>query len=118
VTSVNVTYVVQSAEAAIRFYCQRLGFKEVMFPLRSLAILERGNLTLTLVTAPPGQAKPGGWNRFRLEVADVDAEIRRLGEQGVRFRGDAVTTTGGKYAIAEDPSGNPIELFQLASPRT
>jgi predicted enzyme related to lactoylglutathione lyase len=119
-TSVNVRYVVKSVEVAIRFYCQRFGFTEVMFPLRSLAILERGDLQLTLVTAALGQPgpsaahgeQPGGWNRFQLNVDDLEAEVRRLVEKGVAFRGEPVDTVGGKYVIAEDPSGNPIELFQ------
>jgi catechol 2,3-dioxygenase-like lactoylglutathione lyase family enzyme len=56
--------------------------------------------------------QPGGWNRFAIEVADLSAEVDRLRRAGVRFRNDIVTGVGGKQILAEDPSGNPIELFE------
>ena len=56
--------------------------------------------------------QPGGWNRFAVEVPDLDATVAELRRDGVRFRNDVVTGVGGKQIIAEDPSGNPVELFE------
>ena len=58
---------------------------------------------------------PGGWNRIHLLVDDLDREIARLTEEGVRFRNDVVTGPGGAQVLAIDPSGNLIELFQPAA---
>ena len=55
---------------------------------------------------------PGGWNRFSVEVEDLPATVARLRESGARFRNDLVTGVGGKQIIVEDPSGNPVELFE------
>jgi catechol 2,3-dioxygenase-like lactoylglutathione lyase family enzyme len=60
--------------------------------------------------------EPGGWNRFMLEVEDLDGAIAPLREAGVRFRNEIVTGVGGKQILVEDPSGNPIELFQPIVP--
>ncbi|HEX5096943.1 MAG TPA: VOC family protein [Acidimicrobiia bacterium] len=121
--SVSVRYIVTDVDEAIAFYCDDLGFKEVMHPAPAFAMLTRGDLRLTL-TAPGGgpgggQAMPdgtlpapGGWNRFALEVEDLDAEVSRLRQRGARFRNDIVTGVGGKQILVEDPSGNPVELFQ------
>jgi catechol 2,3-dioxygenase-like lactoylglutathione lyase family enzyme len=57
------------------------------------------------------QPQPGGWNRFAIEVSDLDATVTQLREAGARFRSDIIVGVGGKQAILEDPSGNPIELF-------
>jgi catechol 2,3-dioxygenase-like lactoylglutathione lyase family enzyme len=56
--------------------------------------------------------EPGGWNRFSLEVADIEATVERLRKAGARFRNDIVTGFGGKQILVEDPSGNPVELFE------
>ena len=56
--------------------------------------------------------EPGGWNRFQLEVEDIAATVARLREHGTRFRNDIVTGVGGKQILVEDPSGNPVELFE------
>lgn len=86
-------------------------------------MLSRGDLRLTL-SAPGGGAgggqampdgtlpQPGGWNRFALEVTDLETVVERLREQGVRFRNDVVVGVGGKQILVADPSGNPVELFQ------
>jgi predicted enzyme related to lactoylglutathione lyase len=65
----------------------------------------------------PDGAQPasGGWNRFVLTVEDIEAEVTRLREAGVRFRNDIVSGPGGKQVVIEDPSGNPVELFQPAN---
>jgi catechol 2,3-dioxygenase-like lactoylglutathione lyase family enzyme len=122
-----VRYIVDDVDAAIAFYCQRLGFAEVMHPAPAFAMLSRGDLRLTL-SAPGGGAgggqampdgtlpTPGGWNRFAIEVDDLVAMVEQLRAEGVRFRNDVVTGVGGKQIIAEDPSGNPVELFEPTLP--
>src|SRR5262249_50093165 len=95
----------------------------VMHPAPTFAMLARGDLRLVL-TAPGGgpgggQAMPdgtlpapGGWNRFQLEIADLEATVAALRASGARFRNDIVAGVGGKQILVEDPSGNPIELFE------
>lgn len=125
--TVSVRYIVDDVDAAIAFYCQRLGFAEVMHPAPAFAMLSRGDLRLALSApggGPGGGAampdgtlpRPGGWNRFAIEVADLAALVEELRGQGVRFRSDIVTGVGGNQIIAEDPSGNPVELFQPTRP--
>ena len=125
--NVSVRYIVDDVDAAIDFYCRQLGFDEVMHPAPSFAMLSRGDLRL-LLTAPGGgpgggQAmpdgslpEPGGWNRFQLEVDDIESTAARLREHRARFRNDIVTGVGGKQVLVEDPAGNPIELFQPILP--
>jgi catechol 2,3-dioxygenase-like lactoylglutathione lyase family enzyme len=125
--TVSVRYIVWDVDAAISFYRQNLGFEEVMHPAPTFAMLSRGDLRLVL-SAPGGgpgggQAmpdgtvpQPGGWNRFSIEVPDLDASVEQLRAAGVRFRNDVVTGVGGKQVLIEDPSGNPIELFQPTLP--
>ena len=121
--SVSVRYIVNDVDAAIAFYCGQLGFGEVMHPVPAFAMLERGELRLVLSAPNPSggggqpmpdgtQPAPGGWNRFAIEVDDLEAAVQRLRAAGARFRNDIVTGVGGKQIIVEDPSGNPIELFQ------
>jgi catechol 2,3-dioxygenase-like lactoylglutathione lyase family enzyme len=114
-------------DAAIEFYRGLLGFDEVMHPTPSFAMLSRGDLRLVL-TAPGGgpgggQAmpdgtlpEPGGWNRFQLEVGDIDATVEELRGQGARFRSDIIIGVGGKQVLVDDPSGNPVELFEPILP--
>src|SRR5262249_22071661 len=121
--TVSIRYIVDDVDAAIDFYCQALGFEEVMHPAPTFAMLSRGDLRLAL-TAPGGgpgggQAmpdgsvpEPGGWNRFQLEVPDLEATVEGLRAQGARFRNEVVTGVGGKQILVEDPAGNPVELFQ------
>ncbi len=120
---VSVRYIVDDVDAAIDFYCSQLDFHEDMHPAPTFAMLSRGDLRLVL-SAPGGgpgggQAmpdgtvpRPGGWNRFQLEVDDIEAVVSRMREQGARFRNEVVTGVGGKQVLVEDPAGNPVELFE------
>ena len=123
----SVRYIVNNVDEAIGFYCRNLGFTEVMHPAPTFAMLARGDLRLVL-SAPGGgpgggQAMPdgtvpapGGWNRFSLEVTDLEGLVGALRAQGARFRNEIVTGVGGKQNLLEDPSGNPVELFEPAVP--
>ena len=121
--TVSVRYIVTDVTEAIDFYCRHLGFREDMHPAPTFAMLSRGDLRLVL-SAPGGgpgggQAMPdgtlptpGGWNRFSLEVTGLEELVRQLREHGAHFRNDIVTGVGGKQILLEDPSGNPVELFE------
>jgi catechol 2,3-dioxygenase-like lactoylglutathione lyase family enzyme len=125
--TVSVRYIVHDVDAAIGFYRDQLGFTEVMHPAPTFAMLARGDLRLVL-SAPGagpggGQAmpdgrvpEPGGWNRFALEVEDLDGLVAALRAHGVRFRNDIITGVGGRQILADDPSGNPVELFEPGRP--
>jgi catechol 2,3-dioxygenase-like lactoylglutathione lyase family enzyme len=121
--TVSIRYIVEDVDAAIAFYRDRLGFTEVMHPAPTFAMLERGDLRLAL-SAPGGAGgggqampdgtmpAPGGWNRFMLQVADLEAIAADLRAAGAAFRNEIVEGVGGRQIIVEDPSGNPVELFQ------
>jgi catechol 2,3-dioxygenase-like lactoylglutathione lyase family enzyme len=121
-SKVNVRYIVSDVDAVIPFYTDMLGFKLDMHPAPGFASLSRGDLQLLLNRAgvggagqamPDGQLPaPGGWNRIQIEVEDLEATVEKLKSAGGRFRNDIVTGNGGKQILIEDPSGNPIELFQ------
>jgi catechol 2,3-dioxygenase-like lactoylglutathione lyase family enzyme len=125
--SVSVRYIVDDVDAAIEFYCGRLGFHEDMHPAPTFAMLSRGELRLVL-SAPGGgpgggQAMPdgtapapGGWNRFQLEVKDLAGMVDDLRNRGARFRSDIIEGIGGNQILVEDPSGNPVELFEPTLP--
>lgn len=126
-SKVSVRYIVDDVDAAIDFYCGQLGFHEEMHPAPSFAMLSYGDLRLVL-SAPGGgpgggQAmpdgtlpEPGGWNRFQLEVDDIESMVARLRERGARFRNEILTGRGGKQILVEDPAGNPVELFEPTLP--
>jgi catechol 2,3-dioxygenase-like lactoylglutathione lyase family enzyme len=125
--SVQVRYIVHDVDAAIEFYTKRLGFTLVMHPAKPFAMLSRGELRLVLSAPNPmgggGQAlpdgtvpQPGGWNRFAIEVDDLAATVDALRGAGAHFRNEIVTGVGGKQIIVEDPSGNPVELFEPTVP--
>jgi catechol 2,3-dioxygenase-like lactoylglutathione lyase family enzyme len=123
--TVSVRYIVDDVDAAIPFYADRLGFRLDAHPGPGFAILIRGDLRL-LLNAPSGpggaaqpmpdgrRPEPGGWNRIQLEVDDLEGEVGALRAAGARFRNEIVTGRGGKQILLDDPSGNPIELFQPA----
>ena len=121
--TVQVRYIVNDVDAAIAFYDRHLGFHTVMHPAPTFAMLSRGDLRLVLSAPNPaaggGQAMPdgtrqtpGGWNRFAIEVDDLASTVERLQGAGVHCRNEIVTGVGGKQVIVDDPSGNPVELFQ------
>jgi catechol 2,3-dioxygenase-like lactoylglutathione lyase family enzyme len=121
-TKVSVRYIVGDVDAAIRFYTERLGFHLDIHPAPGFARLLRGDLHLLLnrpgaggagQSMPDGQAPtPGGWNRIQLEVEGLDATVEALKAAGCRFRSEIVTGNGGRQILVEDPSGNPVELFE------
>lgn len=122
-TTVNVRYMVDDVAAAVAFYTTHLGFTLLSNLAPAFADVTRGDLRLLLSgptssagrPMPDGrQAAPGGWNRIQLVVEDISAEVDRLRAAGLRFRNDIVTGPGGSQVLFEDPSGNPIELFQPA----
>ena len=125
--TVTVRYIVDDVDASIDFYCRHLGFREHMHPAPTFAMLLRGDLRLVL-SAPSGRGgggqsmpdgtppRPGGWNRFSLEVSDLEATVDSLRSAGVQFRNEIVTGVGGRQIIVEDPSGNPVELFEPTQP--
>ncbi len=125
--AVSVRYIVHDVDAAIGFYRDKLRFTLLMHPAPAFAMLQRGDLRLVL-SAPGGgpgggQAmpdgsvpEPGGWNRFAIEVSDLAATVSELQANGVRFRNEIVTGVGGKQILAQDPSGNLVELFEPTLP--
>src|SRR5689334_14466134 len=125
--SVTVRYIVDDVDQAIAFYVGHLGFDEVMHPAPTFAMLARGELRLVLSQpggGPGGGAAlpdgtlptPGGWNRFAIEVDDLDQTYTDLTNLGVRARSEIVNGVGGRQVIIDDPSGNPVELFQPTIP--
>jgi catechol 2,3-dioxygenase-like lactoylglutathione lyase family enzyme len=124
VATINVRYIVADVDAAIAFYSDLLDFQVDMHPGPGFAALSLGDLRLLLnrpgaggagQMMPDGQAPaPGGWNRIQLEVDGLEATVERLRAAGARFRNEIVVGNGGKQILLEDPSGNPIELFEPA----
>lgn len=122
-TIVNVRYLVDDVDAAVDFYTSHFGFTLRSSAAPAFADVVRGNLRLLLSgpsssasrPMPDGrQPSPGGWNRIHLLVDDIQAEVERLRTAGLIFRNDIVIGPGGSQILLDDPSGNPIELFQPA----
>jgi len=121
---VSVRYIVSDVDAAIEFYTRALGFKVDMHPAPGFAAVSLGDLQIMLNRPGAGGAgqampdgsvpAPGGWNRIRIELSDLGATVVELKKQGRRFRNEIVQGQGGKQILLEDPSGNPIELFEPA----
>ncbi len=121
--TVQIRYIVRDLDSAVAFYTSQLGFAIQMHRPPSFAMLTRGDLRLVLSVPNPQagggqpmpdgrQQEPGGWNRFAIEVDDLPAMVERLRAAGARFRNEMVIGVGGNQILVEDPSGNPIELFQ------
>jgi catechol 2,3-dioxygenase-like lactoylglutathione lyase family enzyme len=118
---VHVRYMVDDVDAAVDFYTRHFGFTLLSAMAPAFADVLRGNLRLLLSgptssagrPMPDGrQPAPGGWNRIHLLVDDLEAEVERLRAAGLTFRNDIVKGPGGAQILLDDPSGNPIELFQ------
>jgi catechol 2,3-dioxygenase-like lactoylglutathione lyase family enzyme len=122
-STVNVRYIVDDVEAAVAFYTKHFGFRVLTSTLPAFADVVRDDLRL-LLSGPTSSAgrplpdgrrpAPGGWNRIHFVVEDLAAEVERLRAAGVQFRSDIITGPGGSQIVLDDPSGNPIELFQPA----
>ncbi|HEX5043927.1 MAG TPA: VOC family protein [Candidatus Polarisedimenticolaceae bacterium] len=121
-SSVSVRYMIDDVPTAMRFYTTHLGFAVEHDASPAFASVVRDGVRLLLSgdgssgkkPLPDGRLQvPGGWNRVHLEVSDLRAEVERLRAAGVPFRTeDIVTGPGGAQVILDDPSGNPVELFQ------
>ena len=121
--TVNFRYMVDDVEQAVDFYTTHFGFELRSSHPPAFADVVRGNLRL-LLSGPTSSAgrpmpdgrtpEPGGWNRIHLIVDDIAGEVERLRAAGLSFRNDIVSGPGGQQILLEDPSGNPIELFQPA----
>ncbi|MFC3076807.1 VOC family protein [Phenylobacterium terrae] len=121
---VNVRYMVGDVQAAADWYVDNFGFNRLPNASPAFAAVERGPLRLLLSGKSSSAGRPmpdgqqpaaGGWNRFQHLVEDLPAEVERLRAKGVKFRNDIVTGPGGSQILAEDPSGNVVELFQPAA---
>ena len=120
-SKVSVRYIVNDVEAALPFY-EKLGFEVRMHPAPGFAALERQDLRLLLNQPGAGGAgqempdgrrpAPGGWNRIQLPVDDLDATVAELRQTDVVFRSEIIVGNGGRQILAEDPSGNVVELFE------
>ena len=123
-TTVSVRYITDDVDAAVAFYVERLGFNVEARPGPGFALLSRGALRLLLnrpgaggagQPMPDGRApEAGGWNRIQIEVTNLEREVESLRRAGASFRNDIVAGRGGSQILLEDPSGNPIELFEPA----
>ncbi len=123
-SKISVRYIVTDVGAAISFYTEMLGFQVDMHPAPGFASLSKGDLRLLLNQPGAGGAgqampdgrmpAPGGWNRIQIEVEDLSAIVEKLKGAGCRFRNEIVSGGGGKQILVDDPSGNPIELFEPA----
>ena len=119
-----VRYIVNDVERSSSFYTRYLGFKLDRQAGAVFATISRGDLTLWL-SGPQSSAarpmpdgrhpEPGGWNRFVIEVEDLPARVDEMKTAGVTFRNEIVVGPGGKQILAQDPDGNPVELFAPAA---
>ena len=118
-----IRYMVKNVDAAVAFYTDLLGFELVTQMGPPFAQVKRGDLTLWLAGPGSSAARPmpdgrkpesGGWNRLVIEVDDIESVAASMKESGAAFRNEILSGPGGKQVLVEDPSGNPIELFQAA----
>lgn len=113
-------YIVDDVDSAVDFYITYLAFETRMHPVPGFAMLQRGSLRILLNTPGGGglgmpdenRPEPGGWNRFQIDVDDLDVTVAGLRQAGASFRSDVVSGKGGKQILLQDPSSNLIELFE------
>jgi catechol 2,3-dioxygenase-like lactoylglutathione lyase family enzyme len=118
-------YIVNNVDEALPFYTELLGFKVDMHPAPPFAAISKDGLTVFLNQPGAGGAgqslpdgsvpAPGGWNRLQVTVDDLDSFVGKVKEAGYRLRSEIIQGNGGRQVIAEDPSGNPVELFEPPS---
>ena len=122
-TEISVRYIVDDVDAAVDFYTSLLQFEVAMRPGPGFAMLRRGELRLLLnspgggggageTLSDGGRPEPGGWNRFQLQVDDLDEVVTGLRKSGADIRGDVIDGRGGRQALVPDPAGNLVELFE------
>jgi len=119
----TIRYLVRDLESSIEFYTKQLGFELTEQMGLVFAIVSKGDLRIWLSGPQTSAARPmpdgrkpeaGGWNRFIIEVEDIETVVASMKSMGVRFRNEIISGPGGKQILAEDPSGNPIEIFEPA----
>jgi catechol 2,3-dioxygenase-like lactoylglutathione lyase family enzyme len=122
-SNISVRYIVDDVDTAVDFYTSLLGFEVAMRPGPGFAMLRRSELCLLLnspgggggagqTLADGGRPEPGGWNRFQIQVDDLDAIVTGLRKSGADIRGDVIDGRGGRQALVPDPAGNLVELFE------
>jgi catechol 2,3-dioxygenase-like lactoylglutathione lyase family enzyme len=120
-STVSIRYMIDDVPVAVRFYTTHLGFALDLDASPAFASVSRDGVRLLLSgktssgrrSMPDGREPvPGGWNRIQIEVDDLEAEVKRLRDAGLKFRNEIVTGPGGSQILLDDPSGNPVELFQ------
>jgi catechol 2,3-dioxygenase-like lactoylglutathione lyase family enzyme len=119
----TIRYLVYDVNDSIEFYTKHIGFELVEQMGPAFAIVTKDDLNIWLSgpqssaarSMPDGRKpEPGGWNRFVIEVDDIETLVASMKAAGVSFRNEIITGPGGKQILAEDPSGNPIEIFESA----
>ena len=125
-STVSIRYMIDDVPVALKFYTTHLGFAVDMDASPAFASITRDGVRLLLSgktssgrrAMPDGrEPAPGGWNRIHIQVEDLAAEVERLRGAGLKFRNDIITGPGGSQIILDDPSGNPVELFQPTEKR-
>jgi predicted enzyme related to lactoylglutathione lyase len=120
-TTVSIRYMIDDVPTAVKFYTNNLGFALDLDAGQAFASVIRDGVRLLLSgktssgrrAMPDGREPvPGGWNRLQIQVDDLEAEVKRLREAGLKFRNEIVKGPGGSQILLDDPSGNPVELFQ------
>ena len=120
-STVSIRYMIDDVPAAVKFYTSHLGFVVELDASPAFASVTRDGVRLLLSgktssgrrALPDGREPvPGGWNRMQLQVDDLEAEVKRLRAEGLKFRNEIVKGPGGSQILVDDPSGNPVELFQ------
>jgi catechol 2,3-dioxygenase-like lactoylglutathione lyase family enzyme len=118
---VSIRYMIDDVPSAIDFYTTHLGFELEIDSSPAFASVARDGVRLLLsgrtssgrrAIADGRTPVPGGWNRIHIQVEDIAAEVRRLQDAGLKFRNEIISGPGGSQVILDDPSGNPVELFE------